>query len=207
MLIIIVQTRRERQESGFGLAALKHPSPLLSLQENLCLSSAVAHPTSAGCQLPVPTCRPQKRPSGTGIWHHSQHRKDQKARSGNCCSGHLLDKSMCFHLLESWLQNPSPLLRSEISWGPCAWPPHLGLLSWLPAVAACPLACTSTPLVTLRGPDLIACVPCGLLVSTLSLTRCHDVCICPQAACWLCLWPSPSVEYVLVLAVCPEQWP
>lgn len=37
------------------------------------------HPISDGRQLPTPTCRPQKRPSGTGIWHHSRHRKDQKA--------------------------------------------------------------------------------------------------------------------------------
>lgn len=40
-----------------------------------------------------------ERPSGTGIWHCTQLRKDQKVSSENHSS--VLDKRMCFHLLSS----------------------------------------------------------------------------------------------------------
>lgn len=136
-----------------GLLALGHPSPQLSLQgrdggqDCRCLSLAATHPTSAGCQLPVPTCRSHKRPSGTGIWHDSRHRKDQKARSGNCYSGHLLDKGMCFRLLQSYssripvpyhaLKFPEGLVLDLHTW--VCW---AGFLLLLPALRpACPPPC------------------------------------------------------------------
>ena len=88
----MIQARRERQALRAGLAAPPHPCSRPSLWcRHRRVGRAAAWPqgrtpTSAGCQWPAPTCRPQKRPSGTDIGHHSQHREDQRARSGNCSS-------------------------------------------------------------------------------------------------------------------------
>lgn len=193
-LIIIIPSARRGWEMGSCVG--KFPSSA-SRQESCCLSSAVHTPSqmAASCQLP---------PAGLRRDHlelafDTTHGTEKTRKRSSPWQGHVFPFTIVLVL-----QNPSPLWCSEISWGPCAWPPHLGLLSSLPVVDACPLACPCTRLLTSRGPDLIACVPCGLLVSTLSLTRCHDVCICPGAACRVCLQPFASIEHPPVLAVFPE---
>lgn len=156
IIIIIISQVRRGEQSGVGwrhwlIPPFRVPSPGPTWcghgWESCCPSSAAPHPTSAGGQLPAPTCRPQRRPSGTGIWRRSQCRRDHKARSGNCYGGHLLDKGMCFHLLQSCASRiPVPRDALKFPEGPMldlhTWVCCVGFLLWLPALwPACAPPC------------------------------------------------------------------